>query len=89
MLTRFNGIKTTGRAGCQIEHAIPPTSTGAIASSRGARGGGLGPYGLVSELGARRATVLRKTGRAGTGKMARSVSRSRLPHCATDHFPKK
>ena len=32
------------------------------------------PSARVSELGARQATVLRKTGQAGTGKMALSVS---------------
>ena len=41
MLTGVNRIKTTGKAGSQIENAIPPTSTGAVASSQGARGGGL------------------------------------------------
>ena len=33
----LNGIKTTGRARSQIENAIPTTSTGAVASSQGAR----------------------------------------------------
>ena len=37
MLTGVNRIKTTGRGGSQIENAIPPTSTGAVASSQGAR----------------------------------------------------
>ena len=40
MLTGVNRIKTTGRAGSQIENAIPPTSSGAVASSQGASGGG-------------------------------------------------
>ena len=41
MLTVVNRLKTTGRHGSQVEDAIPPTSTGAVASSQGARGGGL------------------------------------------------
>ena len=41
MLTGVNRLKTTGRHGSQVEDAIPPTSTGAVASSQGARGGGL------------------------------------------------
>ena len=42
MLTGVNRLKTTVRHGSQVEDAIPPTSTGAVASSQGARGGGLG-----------------------------------------------
>ena len=41
MLTGVNRLKTTGSHGSQVEDAIPPTSTGAVASSQGARGGGL------------------------------------------------
>ena len=41
MLTGVNRLKTTGRHGSQVEDAIPPTSTGAVASTQGARGGGL------------------------------------------------
>lgn len=32
MLTGVNRLKTTGRHGSQVEDAIPPTSTGAVAS---------------------------------------------------------
>ena len=35
MLTGVNRIKTTGRAGYLIGNAIPPTPTGAVATSRG------------------------------------------------------
>ena len=41
MLTGVNRLKTTGRPGSLIENAKSPTSTGAVASSKGARGGGL------------------------------------------------
>ena len=44
MLTGVNRIKTTGRAGYLTVNAIPPTSTGAVASSRGARDGGLAQW---------------------------------------------
>ena len=48
MLTGVNRLKTTGRHGSQVEDAIPPTSTGAVASTQGARGGGLGQVQALS-----------------------------------------
>ena len=71
MLTGVNRLKTTGRHGSQVEDAIPPTSTGAVASTQGARGG---------------AWFKARPEEAEVERWCCPVSRSRLPHCATEHF---